>query len=406
MTTPNAQQGKISSNRIVLAGAGLVGMLAAVVLKQTRPDFDVLLLDTRKEDDPTKDPRAIALSRRTVWALKQYGVWQLLEQFLPNITEHAIETIHISDATGPGSNKLESAEHGEEPLGFVIPAAQAMKALDEKRKELGVEIRYQSSVTNISGTAACVALKVNEQETIEAQLLLSCDGSASQMRDLLGVQENIYDYQQMAIAAEVDMVKAHGQVAYERFTPEGPMALLPLGSRRYSMVWCGTWQSVQKLMELPEQDFIRAATSLLGGRAGSIKHVERLAAFPLRKITVDRFCGYRWALIGNACHTLHPVAGQGYNLGVRDVLALAERLRYAEDAGANTVLESYQKARKADYKNVVGFTDSVVHLFSSTDPIASYGRRVGLKSMRLCSTLRNAVASKAMGFETERSRWD
>lgn len=391
---------------VVIAGSGLVGTLAAVVLQQVKPQWHIELIETRREQQQTNDPRALALSRRTVWAFQQYGLWSTIAKLVPNLASHAIEKIHISDTTGPGSAKLEQREFGDEALGYVVPAQAVMGALSQKRDELNIPVRYETTISHIAGSKSSLTLRLNDKEELATKLLLSCDGSASQMRELLGVDEFTQDYEQMAIAAEIEVDPKHQQVAYERFTPQGPMALLPIGNRQYSMVWCGEHQDVQRLMELPEKEFLNAAMNRFGSRAGVFKRADRLAAFPLKKITVDRFCGYRWALLGNACHTLHPVAGQGYNLGVRDVIVLAERVRNEIDPGKNEVLTRYQKARETDYRNVVGFTDSIVHIFSSQDKLASFARRCGLKSLRLCGGLRNTFASKAMGFETESSRWD
>ena len=236
--------------------------------------------------------------------------------------------------------------------------------------------------------------------------MLSCDGSASHMRKLLGVQERVSDYQQVAIAGEIELAKSHENFAYERFTPEGPMALLPLGQRKFSLVWCGSPEKINTLMALSDEDFLTAAQAQFGSRAGRFVKAARFAAFPLQLLIVDRFVGYRWLLLGNACHTLHPVAGQGYNLGVRDVLALAERLRHASDPGATHLLSAYAASRTEDYKAITGFTDGLVHIFSSDNGLASYARRSGLKGLRLCKLVQRQVAERAMGLGVEQARWD
>lgn len=456
---------------IVIVGAGLVGALAALALRREQPDTHITLLDA-SQDEPRQDPRTLALALRSQQYLAELGIWEQVGEKAVTPIQH----IHISDATGPGSAPLSAEREGVPALGYVVQAQQVQTALNqclladrsiEWRR--GVQVAaveafdtgnyihlnitnskkstknqsktgestqnsnhdIQMNITgakkaaeNIQMNMSCTQksnsdIHLNISEVLEADLVLVTDGSQSATRNHFGIALQQQDYQQMALAGFIESDKPHQGVAYERFTEQGPMALLPCrgpsdapdtyqNSRNlFALVLCAESTRMQELKAMSEVDFRHHAQQLFGTRAGYFKSSQRLGAFPLQFAYAERFVGHHFAVLGNACHTLHPVAGQGYNLGIRDVIALARVLREAASDGTDIMnaLNQYQQNRLADYRTITTFTDSLVHLFSNSIQPLSFARRCGLKSMRIFPALAKPVARKAMGFGVERSRW-
>lgn len=384
---------------IVIAGAGLVGALTALVLARSFPHWQVVLLDPQS-GTPKQDPRTIALALRTQQVLQELGVWAEVAGAT------SIEHIHISDSTGPGSATLHAAKEKVASLGYVAQATAIQAGLATAcNKESSIDWRQGTFIENIVATDHGQQLQLNNGDVLDARLLVATDGSQSPTRTQLGIQMNTTAYGQTAIAGFIETDQSHNQTAYERFTPEGPLALLPCGPKRFALVWCAEAATVKNLLALPENEFRHRAQALFGSRAGYFVKSERAGAFPLHLSVAQRFIGHRYVVMGNACHTLHPVAGQGYNLGVRDVLVLKQVLAQAQDPGDAAVLSDYEKLRKPDYGQVQTFTDSLVRLFSSSDPCTSFTRRCGLKAMRIVPVLAKPIAQKAMGFGAQETLW-
>lgn len=403
-----AQQAKVSKTQItkadiVIAGAGLVGALAALVLSRHFPQWTVVLIDP-ETGTPHQDPRTIALALRSQQVLEELGVWADIAGAT------SIEHIHISDSTGSGSSTLHADKEQVASLGYVAQASAIQGALASAcNKQTGVQWLKGSFIEHLVATDSCQQLHLNSGAIIEAKLLIVTDGSQSPTRAKLGINMNTTVYGQTAIAGFIDTDKFHNQTAYERFTPEGPLALLPCGPKRFALIWCAEAATVKHLLALPEDEFRHRAQKLFGSRAGYFVKSERAGAFPLSLMVAQRFVGHRFAVIGNAAHTLHPVAGQGYNLGVRDVLVLKQVLSQlpsaAQDPGDLTVLSQYEALRKPDYQQVQTFTDSLVRLFSSDQSCLSFSRRCGLKVLRMVPVLAKPIAQKAMGFGAQETLW-
>lgn len=390
---------------IVIVGAGLVGALAAKALHDAMPSAAITLLDAAPEG-ARQDPRTLALALRSQQYLAQLGIWQALAQE-PKHAVTPIQHIHISDATGPGSAPLHAANEGVDALGYVVQAQQVQDALDRMLQHCStVQKRNGVEVTRVQANASGNRLELSDGSQLQANLLLVTDGSMSSTRALLGVQMRQFDYAQHALAGFIETDRPHQFTAYERFTEQGPMALLPCsGHKRFALVWCATPNEMARLKALPEVEFRHHAQHLFGNRAGYFTHSERLGTFPLHFAYAERFVGHHFAVLGNACHTLHPVAGQGYNLGIRDVIALVNTVRAHEqrEIGSVMQLSAYQQARRADYQTITQFTDGLVHLFSNNIKPLSFARRCGLKALRIIPSLAKPVAQKAMGFGAGKS---
>lgn len=384
---------------IAIAGAGLVGALTALMLAQRFPHWRIALIDPA-QGLPKQDPRTLALALRSQMALSDLQVWHQITSATP------IEHIHISDSTGPGSATLHANKEGVESLGYVVQAADVQQALAQAcEAQANIDWLRGESIQQVQAHTEATTVTLTSGAHLTARLLLVTDGSHSPTRSLLGVNMQSKCYGQTAIAGFIETDTAHQNTAYERFTDEGPLALLPFGPRRYALIWCAKADTVQQLMALPEDEFRHRAQALFGSRAGYFTGSERVGSFPLSLAVAERFVGHRFAIMGNACHTLHPVAGQGYNLGVRDALALKQVLELYQDPGDLAALQHYEALRRKDYQHVQTFTDSLVNVFSTAEPCVSFARRCGLKSLRMLPSLATPLAQKAMGFGAQETLW-
>lgn len=400
---PTDTKAQTTAADIVIAGAGLVGALTALVLARQFPQWNVVLLDPAT-GTPKQDPRTIALALRSQQMLEELGVWQHI-QGATNI-----EHIHISDSTGPGSATLHAEKEQVASLGYVVQASGIQAALSGAcEQQTGLEWLKGTFIERIVATDQHKQLHLNNGAVLNTKLLIVTDGSQSPTRAKLGIEMNTTVYGQTAIAGFIETEKSHNQIAYERFTPQGPLALLPCGPKRFALIWCAEATTVKNLLELPEHEFRHQAQELFGSRAGFFVKSERAGAFPLNLSVAQRFVGHRFVVIGNAAHTLHPVAGQGYNLGLRDILVLKQVLEQlpspATDPGDLALLKQYEALRKADYRHVQTFTDSLVRLFSSDQICISFTRRCGLKALRIVPVLAKPLAQKAMGFGAQETLW-
>lgn len=393
---PNKLQGKTKGNTksnvdIAIAGGGLTGCLAALVMHQRFPQAKIVLID-QQNGTPKQDPRGLALALRTQQVLAEYGVWQGELAKSP-----AIQHIHVSDANAPGSTLLHAEQEGVNALGYVAMAGLLQQELSKACAAAGLEHLQGTAVASLAAADSTMHLQLTDGQELAAKLLIVAEGSNSPTRAMLGVQMQRETYAQVAVAARVEYAQQHSNVAYERFTAEGPAALLPQGSKHAALVWCMHPERAAKLQQLSDAEQTRAVQDIFGAAPGRILNCEYQATFPLQLAMAERFIGHRSVIIGNACHTLHPVAGQGYNLGVRDILDLAKCLN-REDAGNIAGLQAYQQQRQRDYAEIIGFTHGLVAVFSNQDALWRNIRSKGLYALRSCSVLSKPLMRKAMGF--------
>lgn len=395
---PNKLQGKTkgytrSNVDIAIAGGGLTGCLAALVMQRRFPQATIVLID-QQNGTPQQDPRGLALALRTQQVLAEFGVWQGELAKSP-----AIQHIHVSDANSPGSTMLHAQQEGIDALGYVAMAGVLQQELSKACAAAGFEHLQGTAVAALAAENTAMQLKLSNGQELAAKLLVVAEGSNSPTRAMLGVQMQREAYAQVAVAARVEYAQQHSNVAYERFTAEGPVALLPQGSKHAALVWCMHPERAAALQQQNAADRTRAVQDIFGAAPGRIVNCEYQATFPLQLAMAERFIGHRSVIIGNACHTLHPVAGQGYNLGVRDILDLAKYIS-AEDAGAMAGLNAYQQQRQRDYAEIIGLTHGLVAVFSNQDALWRNIRSKGLYALRSCSVLSKPLMRKAMGFRT------
>lgn len=394
---------------VIIAGGGLSGLLSALSLSQTAQrvgkTLSIAIVEPNKIDlNPSQyrsasfDERVLALSHGTKSYLQSLGAWQGINAFAA-----PIETIHISDRGYYGKARVYAHEHNVEALGYVTPMSAIGRALLEVTAKLkNISWFDESAINNITWQSEQVTVELNADEAISGSLLLGCDGGQSVCRQFANIHSSTKTYQQCAIVANVKMAKPHQHVAYERFTDTGPIALLPLPNNESSLVWTLTPEQADEFSVLDDDSFKQMLAEQFGFYQGQVLEVSKRVKFPLSLIQAETNSYHRMMLVGNSSHTIHPIAGQGFNLGVRDVIELnkllADMLAEGKDIGQFSTLNQYDVNRKQDQSNVIMLTDSLVTLFSNDLWPLSLGRTVGLKVMNYLSPLKQSFVNKTMGY--------
>lgn len=383
---------------VVIAGGGLVGASLAIALAPS--GLTVRVVDPVTADAPTQpsyDDRSTALAPTSRRILEALDLW-------PTVAPEAgrIRRIHVSDRGGFGITRMDAGREGLDALGYVAPNRVLGQALRD-----GLA-RLPATVQGITDSVAAVATGPEDARVdldgggrLHARLLVAADGTRSPLREHLGVRLRESEYAQHGVVANVTPAQDPGGEAFERFTPDGPLALLPLPGGHCSLVWTVPAERAEALTGMAEKDFLAALQEAFGYRLGRFLHVGRRVSYPLRLSRSDRRVAERGVLIGNAARTLHPVAGQGFNLALRDVAELAERLhtaaRLGGDPGDPALLADYAAARQPDHRRVTLFTDALVRLFSNRLPGLRLARNAGLTAMELLPGTRDALMRQAMG---------
>jgi 2-octaprenyl-6-methoxyphenol hydroxylase len=339
---------------VSIRGAGPVGCLLALALQQSGRS---VALHGRKPPAEKQPLRPIALSHASRLMLERVGAWGAL-------SPTPIETIHISQQGAFGRTRLSAADAGVPALGYVVDYASLLDALFSRVEICGIQIR---------------------QEPGDALLVVHSEGTASELQEK--------SYGQEAVVALVTAMPAAGSTAWERFTPEGPLALLPLG-KRYCAVWGMAPERARELCEAPEADFLAALARAFGRRAGEFAAAGERSRAPLGLRVRPSRVGVRGAYVGNAAQTLHPVAGQGLNLGLRDAWDLAQVLRDAPDPGDAGTLARFAAMRRFDAVATVRVTDFLAGAFLGANPLTGMMRGIGLTALDTCLPARRFFARR------------
>lgn len=390
---------------VAIVGGGMVGASLALALAGTR--VRVALIEAVRADaagQASFDERTTALGNGSQRILDTLGVWAQLAAHAGPVRE-----IQVSEAGQLGAARLRAADQGLAALGFVVPNRQIGLALWQAlaaRSEL--ELRVPARVQEIHFATRHVRLQVAAagitDEEIEARVVVAADGALSLLARQAGIASVVEDYQQVAVVVHVATDRAANGVAYERFTPSGPLAVLPLRDGRYTVVWTLTPERALEVLALGDDSFIAQLQQCFGWRVGRIVRAGVRASYPLRLSRAQSVQGPRLALVGNAAQALHPVAGQGFNLGLRDAALLAEILVAANDPGAPAVLEEYQRRRATDRRGMIGFTDGLVKLFASERAGIALARSLGLQLFDILPGAKRAMARVSWGFGVQTPR--
>jgi 2-octaprenyl-6-methoxyphenol hydroxylase len=369
--------------------------------------------DPKLSRQPDFDARTVALSFSSKQIFDALGVWS----HIAALGTAAITEIHVSDRGHPGMAHLHAADQNVEALGYVAESRVLGEALAVRMaecKDIATWWPAKLSGLQLDEDAARLQLEYEgEQREMSASLVVAADGTDSFVRRELGVRTWAWDYRQDAIICNVAMDRPHGGHAFERFTAGGPMALLPLpplpdADNACGVVWTCARSKGDGIMAMSDDDFIAELRDRFGDRAGQFLRVGQRQRYPLRFVQTREHVRSRLAFIGNAAHTLHPVAGQGFNLGLRDVAALAQVIQEARDAGSDPgrldVLRNYARWRRRDHLQTAMFTDSLVRVFSSDFLPIVMARNLGLFAMELLPPLKQGLTRHAMGYIGKASR--
>lgn len=367
---------------LAIVGAGPVGMTLALALKDA--GLDIVLVDARPRGAARQDPRVLALSHGTRLTLERLGIW-------PHLQATPIETIHVSHQGGLGRSLLQAAEYGLPALGYVAAAGDLATALDNALATAGIPVRDNASVSGLAAGAEDVLISLADGSHLSARLAACAEGAIQGTDDDLVER----DYGQHAVISIATPAEAHGQRAWERFTPQGPLAVLPCGSG-CAIVHTAAPGEADALMALDDQAYLARLQAHFGTRL-RFASVGPRNRYPLLLRYRPNPVGQRTVWLGNAAQTLHPVAGQGYNLALRDVWSCAQTLlRAGGDPGAADTLAAYARARQLDRQGTIRFTDGLVRLFSTPAPALKHLRGAGLFALDLLPPARHFVAKRMM----------
>lgn len=386
---------------ILIGGGGLVGASLACALSGHGLRIGLIeAVPYGEPGQPSYDDRAIALAAGTQRIFTGMGLWPALES---RVTP--IHRIHVSDRGRFGFARLDRAEEGVPALGYVALGRDLGAVLSARLAQCAdVELIAPARVTGVEFAADTAQVRIAAgagERSLATRLLVAADGAQSTLRDLLDIPTTTWEYGQTALIANVTPQRPHDNVAYERFTDSGPLALLPMSDARCALVWTLRDDQVDSVMALDDAAFLARLQERFGQRLGRLLRVGRRSAYPLRLVRARESVRPRLALIGNAAHTLHPIAGQGFNLGLRDVAALAEVLldarRDGRDIGDAAVLARYADWRQGDHRRVIAFTDGLTRVFTSPLPPLAWARDLGMLALDLCPPAKRLFARLTMG---------
>ncbi len=397
---------------VVIVGAGMVGASLALALthKHAGP-LNLLLVEATAlhtnspPEQPGFDARSTVLSAGTVAYFRELGMWHTLGDMA-----EAIAQIHVSDQGRFGTARLDCVDEDVEALGYVVENAGLGRALNAGLLAApGLEVCAPVAVASIAPDVSGMRLSLQSAAgaaEITAALVVLAEGGRSGLCAQLGIDHRNESYGQSAVIANVAFANSHKNIAYERFTPKGPLALLPLADRegchRAALVWTQPEAEAQSVLNLSDAEFLARLQHDFGGRVGNFTRVGKRALYPLVLQVAEEQIRPGLVLLGNVAHTLHPVAGQGFNLALRDTMMLArnirESLQQQASPGAFTRLQQYRQAVQQDQTRTIAFSDYMTRLFSSKSRVLGLVRQFGMASIDLVPPLKHELSRQAMGL--------
>ena len=388
---------------ILIIGGGMVGASLAAALGSLPLRVGLIeAVEFESNAQPSYDDRSVTLAYGSKRIFESLGIWKQIET--RGVT--AIKRIHISDRGRFGFTRLDAADAGFEALGYVVEnraLGQALKAVLAQTRNL--TLICPASVEEVAfadDTATVTLRRAGKQEMLSTRLVVAADGGQSLVRAKAGIEARRTDYHQTALVTTVTPELPHRAIAYERFTTSGPLAFLPMSENRCAVVWTLPSDNVETLLALDDTQFLAALQERFGTRLGRLLKLGKRAAYPLALTKVSEHIRPRLVLIGNAAHTVHPVAGQGFNLGLRDVAVLAQVLSEAQrdgrDIGDLAVLADYAAWRRRDNLAISTFTDGLVRIFSNDLAPVSFARNLGLVAVDLFPPAKRALLRLSMGL--------
>ena len=379
---------------VVIIGGGMAGASCALGLKQSNKQLSIAVIEANEvsaDYHPSFDDRSIALAQQSVQYLKSINAFDCQAPFAA-----AIKKVTVSDRGHFGKTHIDCQEYGHDALGYVVEVNPFGRSLHQQLTRTDVSLFCPDTVAKLEYQSDFANITLSSGEQLSAKLVVIADGAHSQSRKLANIEFNTRAYHQAAIIANIEVAGGHHNHAFERFTEHGPMALLPMSNNRYSLVWCMEPEQIEHTMALEDDAFLAELQKAFGYCGGAFSKVGMRASYPLVYGKAESLSSHRTVLIGNAGHAIHPIAGQGFNLGLRDVQLLCD-MANRDDLGDYAFTRYYSQTRSKDITTVMTLTDSLVRLFSNSSRLLALGRSIGLFSMDLFSSLKTPLAKQLMG---------
>lgn len=394
-----------SQRSIVIGGGAFAGLGLALALRQgLGPDIPIVVADPAFAMRPSRDPRASAIVAACRRLFEVVGVWDQVAESAQPILDMVVTDSNLEDATRPVFLTFGGEVEPGEPFAHMVENRHLTNALATRAEAEGVELSAVA-VSSYDSNAEGTRVTLSDGRIIDASLLVAADGAKSKLRERAGIATHGWDYDQSGIVVTVGHERDHGGRAEEHFLPAGPFAILPLKDNRSSLVWTESRREAARIIELPDNEFQAELERRFGLHLGEVKALDKPRAFPLGYFVARSFIGERLALVGDAAHVIHPIAGQGLNMGLKDAAALAEVIvdaaRLGIDHGQADVLERYQRWRRFDTVAMGVATNSLNMLFSNKSALLRKVRDIGLGLVDRVPPLKSAFIRQAAGLSGE-----
>lgn len=389
---------------VAIIGGGLVGASLACALSPL--GLRVALIEAvafRAASQPSYDDRTLALSASSCRILEALGIWPALQSNATPIRE-----IQVRELDRPGRVVMKPQELGLDRFGHVVEARVFGAAVLERIPDLpNLDFFCPAEVVSVAAGEDVAAVGIADadgERRIEASLLVGADGARSFVRESLGIPTEQHDYHQTAVICNVTPEQDHAGRAFECFTPTGPLAVMPHVEGRCGLIWCVARDDAERLLDLPDSEFLRQAHRRFGDHLGAFLKLGRRSSYPLKLVRALEDVRPRAVILGNAAHAIHPIGAQGFNLGLRDVAVLAELLaeecRRGDEAdpGDRGLLTRYSQWRRKDQGGTIAYSDGLARIFSNPSPLASAARSAGMLAHAFVPALRRQLAVRAMGY--------
>ena len=382
----------------IVLGGGLIGLTAALALSKL--DLNIAIVERNPLEKLRKsngDQRTSAISASGKVMLDTLGVWDLLKSNAEPILD-----IRVSEKNTKGFVHYSHLDADNEPMGYIIENEIIKKTLiDSNRASPNVSLIFGQSVNGFSSGHAAIQLELSDSNLLNGSLLVAADGANSPIRTLTGLKTTKIDYKQTSIVFTVNHTLPHNGVAHERFLPGGPIAFLPMTGQRSSVVWTEKTSIAEELTNLDTEDFLRGASIRIDDCLGKLSLIGSWATYPLSLTYAEKIIEDRLVLVGDAAHRIHPIAGQGLNLGLRDIAHLVDKLAQAQhtglDVGSYEVLRRFQSSRLVDNTSLIAATDGLNRLFSNDSRVIKLLRGFGLSGVNMAGPLKQVFMRAAMG---------
>lgn len=402
---------------IIIIGGGMVGASLACSLLQAGEQLDMKIAVVEAfplpENDslsyqPSYDARATALAYGSRTIFETMGLWDTLKQNLS-----PIKHIHVSDRGHFGVTRLHAEQQNVSALGYVVENHWLGRVLLnhlQKQSSNCIDFICPAEVDDIACGSDSMGVTLNhkgESHQLSCELVVMADGGRSELREKMGISYTQSHYEQHAVIANVSPDRPHQNIAYERFTDTGPMALLPLDDEgdmnRCGLVWTVPDEQIDEVMALDDQAFLQRLQDRFGYRAGNFIKAGERASYPLKLVLADEQVRRGLVVLGNAAHALHPIAGQGFNLALRGVVGLADKLiaarKQQQNLGDLALLQAFYDQQRQDQQRTIGFSDQTMKLFSNSSSLLAVGRNLGLQMLDICPPAKTLFARSAMGLD-------